>query len=249
MTYRRTPLRFYLLAAALWLSAAPAFGQQYMELPPHSLVGNMKFQPNPGSVVTLQELVAALSNPPSGLLVRAPASATPGHAVVFGASPNDIVDGGGLAGSGTVTQVVCGPGLSGGTITTNGTCAINLTTATNSLGSNVTISNVAYSDGPSMAQGTSGTWYASGTVTVTDSVAPGQMKCKLWDGTTVIASANIHVTVSNDFFVIPLSGSLASPAANIRISCQTNGAGATASFQFNASGNSKDATVSGVRIQ
>lgn len=58
----KSPLRFGLLAAALWLAAmSSVFAQQYMELPPRSLMGNMKFQSNPGNVVTIPELVAALS--------------------------------------------------------------------------------------------------------------------------------------------------------------------------------------------
>jgi hypothetical protein len=57
----KSPLRFYLLAALLWISAMPALAQQYQEIPAHSLVGNLGFMSNPGYAVTIPELVAALS--------------------------------------------------------------------------------------------------------------------------------------------------------------------------------------------
>lgn len=155
-----------------------------------------------------------------------------------------------VAGTGTVTSVVCGTGLSGGTITTSGTCAVNLTTATNVLGGDVALSNTAlYFDGPSMAQGTSGTWWVSGTVTLEDGTAGAQFFCKLWDGTTVIASVAVRApSTGNDTTTITLSGALASPVANIRISCRDTAT--TAGFiRFNVSGNSKDSSIFGHRIQ
>lgn len=64
-----------------------------------------------------------------------------------------------------------------------------LSSLTNSLGADVLLNNTAnYFDGPSIAQCSTGTWFASGTVTLNDS-ATAVMQCKLWDGTTVIASA------------------------------------------------------------
>ena len=98
---------------------------------------------------------------------------------------------------------------------------IPLTTASNALSGNVTLNNTSnYFDGPSMAQGTTGTWWVSGTVSVQESTS-AVFRCKLWDGTTIITSgemewnANIGENVS-----LTLSGFLASPAANIKISCR-----------------------------
>jgi hypothetical protein len=152
-------------------------------------------------------------------------------------------------GTGTVTSVTCGTGLSGGTITTTGTCATALTNVSNSLGADVAMNNTAnYFDGPSVAQGTSGTWLATGTVTVTDSSASAAFYCKLWDGTTVISSASGYSGSGTQRVAIALSGVIASPAANIKISCRdattTNGA-----INFNLTGNSKDSTLTAVRIQ
>ena len=119
---------------------------------------------------------------------------------------------------------------------------------TNSLGADVLLNNTAnYFDGPSVAQGTSGTWWASGTVTLNDTAGNANFLCKLWDGTTVIASAEDTKTTSQ-FGVIALSGYLASPAANIRISCK-DGSLTSGKILFNATGNSKDSTLSVHRIQ
>lgn len=133
-------------------------------------------------------------------------------------------------------------------LSNTGTVGLKATTATNSLGADVNLNNVStFFDGPSMAQGTSGTWWASGTVTLLDT-ALATMVCKLWDGTnapvaTAVATgqANIRVTIS-------LSGVVANPAGNIRISCQ-DGTNTTGKIIFNASGLSKDSTISGYRIQ
>jgi hypothetical protein len=120
---------------------------------------------------------------------------------------------------------------------------------TASLGSNVTLSATAsYFDGPSVAQGSTGTWFASGTVTVQDTAGAAQVFCKLWDGTTVIASADITMASSSAPSHLALSGYLASPAANLRISCRdiTSTSG---SILFNLTGTSKDSTISAFRIQ
>jgi hypothetical protein len=56
-------------------------------------------------------------------------------------------------------------------------------------GADVPLNNTAnYFDGPSTAQGASGTWFAAGTITLTDTGTTAIYACKLWDGTTVISS-------------------------------------------------------------
>jgi parallel beta helix pectate lyase-like protein len=126
-----------------------------------------------------------------------------------------------------------------------------LTTAptpiTNSLGADVALNNTAnYFDGPSVAQGTSGTWWAAGTVELLDGSA-ATYSCKLWDGTTVMSSSAAG-SAAGVAITIALSGYIVSPAGNIRISCKdfTTTAG---NMKFNTSGTSKDSTVSAVRIQ
>lgn len=166
-----------------------------------------------------------------------------------GAGANPSWSSGG-AGTGTVTQVVCGTGLSGGTITASGTCAVNLSYLTNSIASDIAISTSSFTDGPSVAQGTSGTWYASGTVTITATAGSSIPFCKLWDGSTVAASSsfNGNAVGINGRLSISLSGVLSSPAGNIRISCQEVNA-ATSGFRNSSTGIGKDTTITVFRIQ
>jgi hypothetical protein len=120
---------------------------------------------------------------------------------------------------------------------------------TNSLSGDVALNNTAnYFDGPSMAQGTSGTWRVSGTVTLQDTTSAAQFYCKLWDGTTVIASSGATSVSSSSTQSMSLSGALATPAANIRISCRDITT-TTGKIIFNQTGNSKDSSIFGHRIQ
>lgn len=119
---------------------------------------------------------------------------------------------------------------------------------TNSLAADVALSNTAnYFDGPSIAQGTSGTWFASGTVTLTDTAGVASWDCKLWDGTTVISSSELSNSGANRVGSISLSGFLASPAGNIRISCKDI-VSTSGKILFNATGSSKDSTITAFRI-
>jgi hypothetical protein len=119
---------------------------------------------------------------------------------------------------------------------------------TNSLGADVLLNNTAnYFDGPSVAQGTVGTWFASGTVTVFDS-ATAVIVAKLWDGTTVIASTEMVILNTETIQPMSLSGFITNPAGNLRISVKdtTNTSGKIA---FNNSGASKDSTITAFRIK
>ena len=118
---------------------------------------------------------------------------------------------------------------------------------TNSLGADVPLNNTAnYFDGPTVAQGTDGVWFASGTVTVVDTASAAAFYAKLWDGVTVIASA-ANWAVGGAPGQISLSGFISNPAGNIRISVRD----VTTTHGFlwaNATGNSKDCTLSAFRI-
>lgn len=117
---------------------------------------------------------------------------------------------------------------------------------TNSLSADVTLNNIAqYFDGPSVAQGTDGTWFASGSISI--GAPSGQrLWVKLWDGTTVIASAAVTLNAANHATVISLSGYITSPAGNIRISARNPDSGCT--MTWNSSGNEKDCTITAFRI-
>jgi len=124
----------------------------------------------------------------------------------------------------------------------------NLTPITNSLGADVALNNTAnYFDGPSIAQGTSGTWFVSGTISLIDTAGTAQFQVKLWDGTTVIASTVTQSTGDNLERSVSLSGYLASPAGNLRISAK-DVSSTSGKILYNQSGNSKDSTISAIRI-
>lgn len=125
---------------------------------------------------------------------------------------------------------------------------VTMSPITNSLSGDVALNNTgSFFTGPTVAQGTAGTWFASGSVTLIDTGVGAQFNVKLWDGTTVIASAAVATTAANEQVVVALSGYLASPAGNIRISVQ-DATATTGVIKFNSSGASKDATVSAIRI-
>ena len=118
----------------------------------------------------------------------------------------------------------------------------------NTLGADVTVNNTgAYFTGPSVAQGTVGRWMASGQITAYDTSGGSNWNAKLWDGTSLIDSGRQQSTAANAPIVIAQSGYIASPAGNIRMSGQdastTNGV-----MLFNASGNSKDCTLTVWRV-
>lgn len=122
------------------------------------------------------------------------------------------------------------------------------TQITNSMSGNVTLSSTsAYFDGPSVAQGSVGTWFASGNVTISTPGGGCNFNVKLWDGTTVIDSSFVTAN-SGEIKPVHVSGYLATPGGNIRISVEPVGR-TDALMVFNASGNSKDGSITAFRIQ
>lgn len=118
-----------------------------------------------------------------------------------------------------------------------------------SLGADVALNNTGtYFDGPSVAQGVTGTWFASGTVTLNSS-GNDNFRVRLTDGTTVIASAETTNTGTGTGFLVcvTLSGYIASPAGNLRISVK-DVTSVNGKILFNHSGDSKDSTISAYRI-
>lgn len=122
------------------------------------------------------------------------------------------------------------------------------TPITASLSGDVTLNNIGtYFDGPTIAQGSTGTWWVSGTVTLTDTAGAAHFDCKLWDGTTIIATTRHKADAANAFTSVTLSGYLATPAANLRISVK-DVTSTSGKIIFNQTGNSKDSTISAYRI-
>ena len=122
------------------------------------------------------------------------------------------------------------------------------TPITNSLSADVVLNNTAnYFDGPSVAQGATGTWFSSGTVSVQDTNGNAEYHAKLWDGTTVIAAATFTSIGVNVRMSASLSGYITSPAGNIRISVKdVSSTGGL--ITFNTTGTSKDSTITASRI-
>jgi hypothetical protein len=120
---------------------------------------------------------------------------------------------------------------------------------TSSLSANVNLSTVSqYFDGPSIAQGTSGTWFVSGTVTVRDPTSTGvEYIGKLWDTSTVVASCYLQAApATNQWLIAALSGLISSPIDNVRISVRANST--TAQILANVSSNAHDSTITAIRI-
>jgi hypothetical protein len=191
-----------------------------------NLINCTGYVTNPGNITGLGTGVATFLATPSSANLRAALTDEVGTGAAY------FVGGAlGTPASGTLT---------------NCTGYVN-TSLTNSLSGDVNLNNTAnYFDGPSVAQGTSGTWLVTGTVTV-DDASTAQFMAKLWDGTTVIASASFVSLSTQTIGAISLSGVITSPAGNLRISVRdsttTNG-----HIKFNSSGNSKDSTITAVRI-
>ncbi len=114
--------------------------------------------------------------------------------VLVGANVNDFIIANNFFNGGTITvtagtstryRITNNPNC---IISDSGTGADRMPAAfTNSVVSPITMTtqNTVY-DGPSAAQGSTGTWFASGTITVTVPAAGGVLAAKLWDGTTII---------------------------------------------------------------
>jgi X-X-X-Leu-X-X-Gly heptad repeat protein len=89
----------------------------------------------------------------------------------------------------------------------------------NALVGDVSLNNVAnFFQGPSVAQGATGTWFASGSLVVQDAT-PGTnvILVQLTDGTTTLASGVGEVTGTGPEATVSLSGIIANPVGNLRL--------------------------------
>lgn len=199
--------------------------------------------PAVGSITGLGTGIATWLGSPSSANLRAALTDETGTGLAY-FQGGDI--GTPSAGVGTNLTALNASNISTGTLPT---ARLSLGQLTNSLGADVLLNNISnFFDGPSIAQGSTGTWWASGTATVQDTAGTATIFCKLWDGTTTISSALGTIAAASGRNNISLSGFITSPAGNIRISCQ-DGTSTSGRILFNASGTSKDSTVSAFRIQ
>lgn len=151
------------------------------------------------------------------------------------------------AATGAIEEITVGASFTGIALSA-GNLGINLLTNSVSLSADVTLANTGlYYDGPSVAQGSTGTWLAVGIVTLVDASAARNFNCKLWDGTTVLSSCTVSSAGAGSIATATLMGVLASPAGNLRIS--VNEPAATGGkILFNQSGLSKDSTIQATKV-
>jgi hypothetical protein len=115
-------------------------------------------------------------------------------------------------------------------------------------GSDVTLNNTAnFFDGPSVAQGTVGTWEVMAGVTVLDTAGSSNFLAKLWDGTTAVAGGGGGSSGANGVVSIAMTGIISAPAASLKVSARDTGA-TTGAIKFNVSGASKDTWIVAKRI-
>lgn len=123
------------------------------------------------------------------------------------------------------------------------------TALTNSISGDVSLNNTSnYFDGPVVTQGTTGVWWVSGTITLTDSSGgTAQFHVKLWDGTSVFASLRQDMVAANSIISCSLSGRISAPAGNIRISVRDLSS-TSGLIKANTSGLGFDSTITAIRI-
>jgi hypothetical protein len=163
--------------------------------------------------------------------------------------PNITGGNAGVANIGGASGVV---GLGYGLSQSANSVSSGLTSFRTVLGSDVAMGTVNnFADGPTIAQGTVGTWIVTGQVMVTDTTAiTAGLQCKLWDGTNTYASgaalsSNVAGNLPN---TVALSSVVTSPAGNLRISCR-NASTSTGVIKASQTGIGSDSVISAVRIQ
>ena len=123
--------------------------------------------------------------------------------------------------------------------------ALSAVTST-STGSFTLSSSSVFTDTVFVTQGTTGVWFASGTITAFNVGSTDYILAKLWDGTTVIGSAESRVPGTGQYMAISLSGVITNPVANIKISCTSNNGSVIVTTGNIAA--TKDSNLTAIRI-
>lgn len=124
----------------------------------------------------------------------------------------------------------------------------NLSAITASLSGDVALNNTGtYFTGPTVAQGTVGTWFASGTVTLQDTAGAASFFVQLTDGTTTFGSTTVNSAGVGAITTASVSGVKANPAGNIRIMVK-DVSSTSGKILFNQTSLNLDATVTAIRV-
>lgn len=118
----------------------------------------------------------------------------------------------------------------------------------NKLSADVALALSTFADGPSVNVGATGTFFCSGEVGLLDTGAAATFNAKLWDGTTIMASAAAHPTAANQPGFISLSGIITNPAGNIKISVENVTTATGLIKAANAAGGNTASQLTAVRI-
>ncbi len=92
-----------------------------------------------------------------------------------------------------------------------------LTYLTGATSANVAITNTGFTTAVSLAQGTTGTWLAMGTISFTNVGAAGNFAAQLTDGATLISGAGIQNATASGNASCSLTGIITNPAGNIKL--------------------------------
>lgn len=136
-----------------------------------------------------------------------------------------------------------------GTGLTNSTndIRVSLPVFTSVLGADTNYTSTSFVDTSlSVTQGTTGVFLVLCNVTVL-LAASAIPYFKLYDGTTVIASAGFNGPAGGGRYSTTLSGIITNPAGNIRLAISENNA-STTTIKFNATGAGKDSVLTVIRI-
>ena len=115
------------------------------------------------------------------------------------------------------------------------------------LGSIVTLNTTNFIDVACVAQGTNGTFFAVGVVTIQGGNSTATIGAKLWDGNNVIATTGVTTSSTGNSIMMSLQGFISNPTGNIRLSVRDNGP-SNSNVVFNQTGAGKDTTVTAIRI-
>ena len=116
------------------------------------------------------------------------------------------------------------------------------------LSTNVALNNTAnFFTGPTVAQGTVGTWFVIGTIVCRDTSGGFNVIAKLWDGTTTIVQSLTNTVGTNQYGTLTLCGFITSPAGNLRISVKSPSS-TTNNIIGADSGGSGDSFITAIRI-